>query len=134
MAWSRQLGGRPTPASGFAIGVDRLVLLHEARNGSYRVEPIDGYCVVLDAAHTSWAMDVCQRLREALPDVRLRVNAGGGQLKNQLKRADASGATWALIVGEDEVADDEITLKWLRDDVPQERLTLAALITRLSPR
>ncbi len=129
-----QLGGRATKASGFAIGVDRLVLLHEARNGSYRVEPIDGYCVVLDAAHTSWAMDVCQRLRDALPDVRLRVNAGGGQLKNQLKRADVSGATWALIVGEDEVADNEITLKWLRDDVPQERLTLAALITRLSPR
>ena len=74
---------------------------------------------------------LCQRLREALPDVRLRVNAGGGQLKNQMKRADASGANWALIVGEDEVANNEITLKWLRADAPQERLTLAALIARL---
>ncbi len=127
-----QLGGRATPAAGFAIGVDRLVLLHEALEGKYRVEPIDGFCVVLDAGHTSWAMGVCQRLREALPDVRLRVNAGGGQLKNQLKRADASGADWALIVGEDEVADNEITLKWLRADAPQERLTLAALIARLA--
>ncbi len=126
-----QLGGRATPAAGFAIGVDRLVLLHEALQRNYRVEPIDGYCVVLDAAHTSWAMDVCQRLREALPKVRLRVNAGGGQLKNQLKRADASGADWALIIGEDEVADNEITLKWLRTAAPQERLTLAALIARL---
>ena len=119
-----QLGGRATPAAGFAIGVDRLVLLHEALQRNYRVEPIDGYCVVLDAAHTSWAMDGCQRLREALPDVRLRVNAGGGQLKNQMKRADASGANWALIIGEDEVADNEITLKWLRAAAPQERLTL----------
>ena len=127
-----QLGGRATPAAGFAMGVDRLVLLHEALGGKMRVEPIDGYCVVLDTAHTSWAMGVCQRLRDALPELRLRVNAGGGQLKNQLKRADASGANWALIVGEDEAQDNEITLKWLRVDAPQERLSPAALVARLA--
>ena len=84
-----QLGGRPTPGAGFAIGVDRLVLLHEALALDVRAEPIDGYCVILDEAHTTWAMSLCQRVREALPDVRLRTNAGGGKLKNQMKRAGA---------------------------------------------
>ena len=127
-----QLGGRPTPGAGFAIGIDRLVLLHEAMNNSFDAEPIDGYCVVLDAAQTSWAMAVCQQLRDALPGVRLRYGAGGGKLKNQMKRADASGAEWALIVGEDEIANNAMTLKWLRADVPQEQLTVPALIERLA--
>ena len=127
-----QLGGRTTPAAGFAIGVDRLVLLHEALAQDVRAEPVDGYCVILDEAHTTWAMATCQRLRETLPGLRLRVNAGGGKLKNQMRRADASGAHWALIVGEDEVANDEITLKWLRIDTPQQRLSLPALIERLT--
>jgi len=129
-----QLGGRATPGAGFAIGVDRLVLLHEALAGDFSVEPIDGYCVVLEPAHVSWAMGVCQRLRDALPWLRLRLSAGGGKLKNQLKRADVSGADWALIIGEDEVADGEITLKWLRADAPQERLSQTALIARLAAR
>jgi histidyl-tRNA synthetase len=126
-----QLGGRATPGAGFAIGVDRIVLLHEALAQDVRSEAIDGYCVVLDEAHLAWAMATCQRLREAAPALRLRLNAGGGKLKNQMKRADASGANWALIVGEDEVANGEITLKWLRTDAPQERLAPAALIERL---
>ena len=127
-----QLGGRPTPGAGFAIGVDRLVLLHEAMSQPFDAEPIDGYCVVLDAAQTSWAMAVCQQLRDALPGLRLRFGAGGGKLKNQMKRADVSGAQWALIVGEDEIANNTMTLKWLRTDVPQERLSVPALIERLA--
>jgi len=127
-----QLGGRPTPGAGFAVGVDRLVLLHEALGQGVRAEPVDGYCVVLDDAHQAWAMATCQRVRDALPQLRLRRNAGGGKLKNQMKRADASGANFALIVGEDEVANDEVTLKWLRADLPQERLSPAALIRRLA--
>ncbi len=127
-----QLGGRSTPGAGFAIGIDRLVLLHAALGQDVRAEPIDGYCVILDAMNVAWAMAMCQGLRDALPGLRLRLNAGGGKLKNQMKRADASGAHWALIVGEDEVAGDEITLKWLRSDAPQLRLPLPALIERLS--
>jgi histidyl-tRNA synthetase len=127
-----QLGGRPTPGAGFAIGIDRLVLLHEALAQGLRAEPVDGYCVVQGDEHQAWAMATCQRVRDALPELRLRLNAGGGKLKNQMKRADASGANWALIVGEDEVANDEVTLKWLRADLPQERLAPAALIQRLA--
>src|SRR5262249_7906005 len=118
-----QLGGRPTPGAGYAIGIDRVVLLHEALNREFVDDAVDGYCVVLDAAQTSWALAVCQQLREALPGVRIRFGSGG-KLKNQMKRADASGARWALIVGEDEVANNAMTLKWLRDDVPQERVVV----------
>jgi histidyl-tRNA synthetase len=127
-----RFGGRATPAAGFAIGIDRLVLLHEATGSNLDGVPLDGYCVVLDDAHMAWAMGVCQQLRDAVPALRLRLHTGGGKLKNQMKRADASGADWTLIVGEDEVRDNEITLKWLRADVPQERLAPAALIERLA--
>ena len=126
-----QLGGRPTPGAGYAIGIDRVVLLHEALHREFADDAVDGYCVVLDAMQTSWAMAVCQQLREALPGVRLRFGSAG-KLKNQMKRADASGAEWALIVGEDEVANNVMTLKWLRQDVPQERLSVPALIERLA--
>ncbi len=127
-----QLGGRPTTGAGFAIGVDRVVLLHEALERDFRVEAVDGYCVVLDEAHTGRAMALCRQLREALPGLRLRFGAGGGKLKNQMKRADASGAAWALILGEDEIAANETTLKWLRADAPQERLSMTALVARLA--
>ena len=127
-----QLGGRPTAGAGFAIGVDRLVLLDEALNAGRTVEPIHGYCVVLDDAQAGWAMAVCQQLRDGVPGLRLRYGAGGGKMKNQMKRADSSGAQWALIIGEDEVADNATTVKWLRADVPQERLSVPALIERLN--
>jgi histidyl-tRNA synthetase len=126
-----QLGGRPTPGAGYAIGIDRVVLLHEALHREFADDAVDGYCVVLDALQTTWAMAVCQQLREALPGVRIRFGSAG-KLKNQMKRADASGAQWALIVGEDEVANNAMTLKWLREDVPQERLSVPALIERLA--
>jgi histidyl-tRNA synthetase len=125
-----QLGGRPTAGAGYAIGMDRVVLLHEALNRNFAEAAVDGYCVILDAAQTSWAMAVCQQLREAVPGIRLRYGSGG-KLKNQMKRADASGAQWALIVGEDEVANNAMTLKWLREDAPQEQLSVPALIERL---
>jgi len=126
-----QLGGRPTPGAGYAIGMDRVVLLHEAMNRSFATDAVDGYAIVLDAAHAGWSMAVCQQVREAVPGIRVRPGSGG-KLKNQMKRADASGAQWALIFGEDEVANNVVTLKWLREDVPQECLSVPALIERLA--
>ncbi len=127
-----QFGGRATPAAGFAMGVDRVVLLHEVVHPQMNATPVDGYCVVLDDAFMPWAMVLCQRLRNDVPGMRLRLNSGGGKIKNQMKRADASGARWALIVGEDEVRDNRVTLKWLRDDAAQEQLEPAALTQRLA--
>jgi histidyl-tRNA synthetase len=127
-----QLGGRATAAAGFALGLDRLVLLHEAAASPFDAGALDGYCAVLDARHMPWAMLLCERLRKAAPGLRVRVHAGGGKLKAQLKRADASGAQWALIVGDDEVRDEAISLKWLRLDVPQERLKVGEVPGRLA--
>jgi histidyl-tRNA synthetase len=125
------LGGRPTPAAGFALGVDRLTLLHEAVYPDWSVRAVDAYCAVLDAKHRAWALALCQRLRDDLPGLKLRVHAGGGRLKNQLKRADQSGAECALLIGDDEVNDNAVTLKWLRRDEAQTRLDYPTLCARL---
>jgi histidyl-tRNA synthetase len=69
-----------------------------------------------------------QKLRDALPETRIRVHAGGGKLKNQLKKADGAKAQWALIIGEDEVAGERITIKPLRGQAPQQTLPVAELI------
>lgn len=126
-----QLGGRPTPGSGFAIGMDRLVLLHEAMHPAVDAAPVHAYCVLLDERHRAWAMTLCQQLRDAVPGLRLRLNTGGGKLKSQMKRADTSGAVCALIVGEDEVSTEQVSLKWLRREEPQVRLPPETLVDTL---
>lgn len=108
-----QLGGRPTPGAGFALGLERVLLLVEQKNMPTR-PPADVYCCVMDPAHQVHAMQLADRLRGALPELRIRVHAGGGKLKNQLRKADQSGADWALIIGQDEVEQQTITIKTLR--------------------
>ncbi|TDJ23899.1 MAG: histidine--tRNA ligase [Gammaproteobacteria bacterium] len=126
-----QLGGRPSPAAGFALGVDRLVLLHEVVFPDWQSPAVDAYCVVLGPAQRAWAMALCQRLRLDLPALKLRLHNGGGKLKNQLRRADQSGAVCALLIGEDEVNDNRVTLKWLLSAQSQERLDYETLRERL---
>ena len=124
------LGGRRTPGTGFAIGVDRLGLLVEATEGEAPAGDLDGYCVVMDAPNAGRAMTIARALREA--GLAVRVHMGGGKLKAQLKRADASGARFAVILGDDEIARGVVTLKWLREDRPQEQLEPADLVARLA--
>ena len=121
----QRLGGPETPAAGFAIGVDRVALLCEAADGDYR--PVDAYCAVLDDGCMGWALAFAQRLREAAPGLRLRLHTAGGKAAAQLRRADESGARWALIVGADEVAEDRVSVKWLREDRPQRMVRLEEL-------
>ncbi|MFW6094625.1 MAG: histidine--tRNA ligase [Pseudomonadota bacterium] len=127
------LGGRPTPAAGFALGLERVILLHQALNGSARDTDsgADVYVCVMDEAQRPWALEVAQKLRDALPTFRIRTHAGGGKLKNQMKRADQSGARCAVVIGEDERASGRPTLKYLREGRPQENLDVAALVARL---
>jgi histidyl-tRNA synthetase len=106
-----QLGGTPTPACGFAIGVERLVLLLQDAGGSAEVAP-DAYVVHVGAAATILALATAERLRDA--GLAIVLNAGGGSFKAQMKKADASGARWALIVGEDEAAANRVAVKPLR--------------------
>lgn len=126
-----ELGGRPTPAAGFAIGLDRLVLLHEQVAPALDVAAADVYVCVLDGETLGWAFAIADKLRQALPTFRIRVHAGGGKLKNQLKRADQSGARFALLVGADEMAAGAPSLKYLREDREQQALDLPALVQAL---
>lgn len=128
-----QLGGRPTPGAGFAMGLDRVVLQQQAvatALGNFS-GGADVYVCVLDEAHQAWAFELADKLRETLPAFRIRTHAGGGKLKNQMKRADQSGARFALVIGEDEVLSGRPTLKYLREDRPQESLCVDGLVARL---
>lgn len=129
-----QLGDRPTPAIGFGIGLERLLLLLQATAGAGAVDRglPDAYLVAADAV-AALALPIAERLRDAVPGLRLQCHCGGGSLKSQLKRADRSGAALALILGEEEAGCGSLTLKYLREDRPQQRLALeqaAALLGR----
>lgn len=132
-----QLGGRPTPGVGFALGLERALLLHEQRQ-SIGDEVADVYLCVLEPAQQGWAFNIAQKLRDQLPALRIRVHAGGGKLKNQLRRADASGANWALIVGEEEARAGKVSVKPLRATAgaevrtDQQTVGLEALVQLLS--
>ena len=126
------LGGPPTPAAGFGIGLDRVVLLVEEAQQMRARGAVDVYCIVGDGIDAAAAVQICQALRVQLPALRLRVNQGGGKLKTQFKRADASGAHAAIVLAEDELASNTITLKWLREETPQERLTMADTVAKLA--
>jgi len=130
-----QLGGRPTAGAGFAIGVERVVLLQQAvsdqaTDGDFSAGA-DVYVCILDDAHLAWVLELTDKLREALPAFRIRTHVGGGKLKNQMKRADQSGAAFALVIGEDEIRTGCATLKHLREDRPQENLSIGSLVARL---
>jgi histidyl-tRNA synthetase len=117
-----QLGGRPTPATGFAIGMDRLVLLVETTQQGPVVTPIDVYFVVADEGLIGRAFELSRRLRDAFPTIKLRMHCGGGRFRNQMRRADQSGAKVALILGEDEARENRVSVKPLRGK--GEQLTL----------
>jgi len=125
-----RLGGKAMPAAGFAVGVDRVVLLAE-QQGLEPPAPADVYLCVADAQAVGPALALADRLRGALPGWRVRCHGGGGKLKNQLKRADASGARWALILGDDELAGGSLTLKPLRTQEEQLTLPVDDAIARL---
>lgn len=121
-----QLGGRRTPAAGFAIGLERIIALLE-RGEQPRHHFPHAYLVVAAAGAAMEALRLAEDLREALGGLRLVVNCGGGSLKTQVKRADRSGAELALIIGDEEHARGEVAVKRLRQDAPQEQVPLAAL-------
>lgn len=121
-----QLGGRSTPAVGFAMGVERLVELL-LTSGQTDEPTLDAYLVAVGEAAQQAAPALAERLRDAVPALRLMTHCGGGSFKSQFKRADKSGARFALVLGEDELARDVIALKPLREDGEQRELGLAAL-------
>ena len=125
------IGGKPTAAAGFALGLERVVLLRQALDDDATPAAVDVYCCVLEPRWQGTALAAVQRLRDGAPGLRFRVNAGGGRLKSQLKRADQCGARWALLFGEAELRDNRMALKDLRSGAPQEALAAPAVIERL---
>lgn len=122
-----ELGGRPTPAAGWALGLERLVLLVQQGTDAALKQGPDVYFVALGSAAERRALVIAEGLREAMPELRLVVNAGGGSLKSQLRRADKAGARLALILGETELAAGKVTIKGLAADGGQETVTEEAL-------
>lgn len=111
-----QLGGEPTPAIGFALGLERLIdLVHLAQTPHAQVAP-HAYFVLLGESAVQSGFAFAERLRNTLPTLRLLTNAGAGSVKSQFKRADKSGAQFALILGEDEINANVIAIKDLRGD------------------
>jgi histidyl-tRNA synthetase len=123
-----QLGGKPTPAVGWGMGVERMLLLLEAVGAPTPERVPDVYAIVPSADALPAAIATCETLRAAGVAVLMHGAAPGGwgSMKAQFKRADASGARHALIFGADELARGEVALKPLREaDAPQRSLALA---------
>jgi len=128
-----QLGGKPTPAVGFAMGMERLVLLLQEQNKLTPRRAVDAYLMPLGDAAELKAAAIAEQLRDAMPELRLVTHCGGGAMKKQMKKADKSGAEVALIIGENELATQQVTVKPLRSDAEQVTLSHAELIDHLRP-
>jgi len=116
-------GGKPWPGVGFAMGQERLVELLRTQSPSNRLAP-HVYFVMAGEGTTERGMQLAEHLRQNVNGIRVQINLGGGSFKSQFKRADRSGAALALVLGEDELQHDAVTIKHLRDDSEQKRLAL----------
>lgn len=123
-----QLGGKATPAVGFAMGLERLVLMLETLGLTSAVPmPVDIYVAAMGDSAQLASVALSENLRDQYPSLRIQNHCGGGNFKKQMKRADKSGARMALILGEDEVANQQVAVKYLREDKPQQTLLQAQL-------
>ena len=121
------LGGKPTPATGFGMGIERMILLLKDAGAEGATPPL-AYVVHAGDAAGRIALQAAETLRDAGHAV--VVNAGGGSFKSQMKRADASGARFALVIGDEEAAAGVAGVKPLREAGEQQNVLLAALATR----
>lgn len=124
----QSLGGKETPACGFGIGLERVFLLMQ-ECGITAAQSPDVYLVNVGEVAAKAALPIAEALRDSGLNVNL--HAGGGSFKSQMKKADQSGALYALILGEDEVAASEVCLKPLRENGEQRRMTLSEAIEAL---
>ncbi|MBN3254578.1 histidine--tRNA ligase [Pectobacterium brasiliense] len=127
-----QLGGHATPAVGFAMGLERLVLLVQSINPDFKAQPsVDVYLISSGAGTQVAAMQLAEKLRDALPQLKLMTNYGGGNFKKQFARADKWGARVALVLGENEVAAGQVVVKNLSNG-EQDTLAQADVASRLA--
>ena len=125
------LGGKSTPAIGWAIGMERLVELYELSGHADVGNERHVYIVAVGDEAARTAFRIAETLRSEYTDLRVEMNSGGGGFKSQFKRADRSGAALALIIGEEEVKSGLIGLKPLREEGNQQQVALADLNTAI---
>jgi len=128
-----QLGGRETPAVGFAMGMERLVAILEEDGKAEGLGNADIYMVLMGDKAVSEGFRIAEKLRSEIPQLGLQVNCGGGSFKSQFKKADKSGARYALVLGDDELQKGIISLKPLRDNLDQKELPLQSLSDSIRP-
>ncbi|PWC18786.1 histidine--tRNA ligase [Brenneria corticis] len=127
-----QLGGHATPAVGFAMGLERLVLLVQSLNPEFKALPgVDVYLISSGEGTQVAAIQLAETLRDALPQLKLMTNYGGGNFKKQFARADKWGARIALVLGENEVTAGQVVIKNLRNG-EQDTLAQADVAARLA--
>jgi histidyl-tRNA synthetase len=123
-----QLGGKATQGVGFAMGLERLVLMLQTLELDKNVvSVVDIYVTAMDESVELYARQVSETLRDAIPQIKLMNHCGGGNFKKQMKRADQSGASIAFIIGQDEMASQQVAIKYLREKQPQEIISLNEL-------
>jgi histidyl-tRNA synthetase len=126
-----QLGGASTPGIGWAMGQERIVMLLEKQGLGLNRERPQVYMVLVGEQTEILGFKLAEQLRDAWPDLTLQINLGGGSFKSQFKRADKSGAQFALVLGDDEAARGVVAVKALREDLAQEECPIERISERL---
>ncbi|MEE9421916.1 MAG: histidine--tRNA ligase [Gammaproteobacteria bacterium] len=125
------LGGKPVAATGFAMGLERLLALLEVQGAELPTDNADIYLILAGDAVVASGLVLAEKLRDALPGVRLLTHCGGGSFKSQFKKADRSGAAYALILGEEELENNTIGIKPLRKQGDQMSVSIDLLVPEL---
>jgi len=127
-----QLGGRATPAVGFALGIERLIALLESQHVSLPDKAPHVYIVAVGEQAQRHGLLLSEQLRDRVPTLRIMTHCGGGSFKSQFKKADRSGAHFALVLGDEELEQGRAGLKALREQTDQETVEFTALPDRLA--
>ncbi len=127
-----ELGGKPTSAAGFAMGIDRLVLMLQDQQKVVSQKPADIYFVIAGANTAKHGQKLAEKLRNELPGIKMIAHSGGGSFKSQLKKADKSGASLALILGETEIETSTVNIKFLREKKDQLEINQSQLVDQIT--
>lgn len=127
-----QLGGKDTPAVGFAMGLERIILMLETLQLTHDVRgPVDVYVTAMGDNCRVEAIKIAQQLRE-IAGLKVMSHCGGGNVKKQMKRADKSGALITILIGENELANHQVVVKYLREDKEQQLVARDSLATYIA--
>ncbi|WP_321326733.1 histidine--tRNA ligase [Thiomicrorhabdus sp.] len=126
-----QIGGKSVPAVGFAMGIERLVALLIDKELVPTLNKADLFIVAVGDAASRPGLVISEMVRDAFPHLNVQMNCGGGSFKSQFKKADKSGASYALVMGEQEVNDKVVAVKPLRAEAEQQTILLSELTNHL---